>query len=136
MSVIAIVAVKMRGKKKKEREWLFGTNEQLIIERKKNTNKKVINRKEIKSILNKRTIEKLVGTHDFFAIPFSYDAPGYSTRVNYYSSSNPVVKYNSISTGNSNNDNAALLISKRFLMSNVGNEALACSAAPTSKITF
>jgi hypothetical protein len=45
MSVIAIVAVKMRGKKKKEREWLFGTNEQLIIERKKNTNKKVINRK-------------------------------------------------------------------------------------------
>ena len=57
----------------------------------------------------------------------------YNTRVNYYSSSNSLVRFNTFATGNANNDNQALITLKRFLMSNVGNEALTCSATPISK---
>jgi hypothetical protein len=63
----------------------------------------------------------------------SYADPNYNTRLNYYSSSNSLVKYNTIATGNASNDNAALLTQKRFLMSNVGNEATACPTTLTSK---
>ena len=63
----------------------------------------------------------------------SYSAPNYSTRVNYYSSASSLVRYNTLATGNANNDNQALLILKRFLMSNVGNEATTCTSTPISK---
>ena len=60
---------------------------------------------------------------------FSYPTTGYDTRIIYYSSSSATVRFNSIATGNIENDNQALLLEKRFLMSAVGNEQTACPAA-------
>jgi hypothetical protein len=76
-------------------------------------------------------IEVLVAGKKYDDSPFNfrYTNPNYSTRINYYSSSNPLVKYNTYATGNVNNDNAALLIENRFAMASVGNEGLSCSAA-------
>jgi len=56
-----------------------------------------------------------------------YPDPNYNNRVNYYS--NPSVNFGSIPTGDSNNNNAQLLIQRRFLMSAVGNEATTCSVS-------
>ena len=55
-----------------------------------------------------------------------YPDPNYGTRINYYSSSSPTVRFNSIATGNTANDNQALIMERRFLMAAVGNEATAC----------
>jgi hypothetical protein len=63
----------------------------------------------------------------------SYEDINYLTRVNYYSSASSLVRYNNFATGNANNDNQAQLILKRFLMSNIGNEAMTCSITPISK---
>ena len=60
---------------------------------------------------------------------YSYPDPNYSTRINYYSSSSPTVRFNNIATGNTANDNQALLMERRFLMAAVGNEATACPSA-------
>ncbi len=67
--------------------------------------------------------------YDALLLNSRYKDPNYVTRINYYSSSNPLVKYNTYATGNINNDNAALLIQNRFAMASLGNEGLSCSAA-------
>lgn len=51
----------------------------------------------------------------------AYTAKGYSTRVNYYSSSN--VTYKDMPTGDANNDNAKLLSDRRFVMAAVGDDS-------------
>ncbi len=63
---------------------------------------------------------------DFFVFISSYPNPNYNTRTNYYSSSSATVRFNGIATGNTANDNQALLLERRFLMAAVGNEATAC----------
>ena len=55
-----------------------------------------------------------------------YPNTNYNTRINYYSSSSPTVRFNGMATGNASNDNQGLLIERRFLMSGVGNEATKC----------
>ena len=56
---------------------------------------------------------------------FSYDSANYENRVNFYS--NPEVNFGQIPTGNVENDNAKLIIQKRFLMAAVGKEQFSCS---------
>jgi hypothetical protein len=54
----------------------------------------------------------------------SYPSRGYRTRVNYYSGLD--LTFEGASTGNADNNNAALLTERRFMMSNVGQEEYAC----------
>jgi hypothetical protein len=56
-----------------------------------------------------------------------YPDPNYNNRLNYYSSS--TIRFNNIPTGDVNNNNALLLIQRRFLMQAVGNEGTACGGA-------
>lgn len=54
----------------------------------------------------------------------AYTADGYDKRVNYYSS--PGLTFQSIPTGTAEDDNAKLLMERRFLMAAVGDESMGC----------
>jgi len=56
-----------------------------------------------------------------------YSAPGYKTRINYYS--NPAISYKNIPTGETGANNARVLTERRFLMAAVGDESLSCNPA-------
>ena len=61
----------------------------------------------------------------FKLFSYRYDADGYSTRVNYYSSST-ILYQGKVATGDANTDVAGLLVERRFIMAAVGNESMTC----------
>ena len=62
--------------------------------------------------------------NSFHFFSLSYNADGFQNRVNYYS--NPSIKYQNIPTGDAKSNNAGLLTERRFIMSKVGDESMAC----------
>merc|ERR1712002_265536 len=61
----------------------------------------------------------------------AYNAPGFRTRVNWWS--NPDVKYQGVATGTSGENNARVLREHRFAFAAIGDECNACgSTTPTN----
>jgi len=54
----------------------------------------------------------------------AYYAPGYGTKINWYS--NPDVMYNGVPTGTESENNARVLREHRFAFADIGDESMAC----------
>ena len=60
-----------------------------------------------------------------------YSAQGYSSRLNTFSSSE--LKWHGMPLGDADADNRSVMMAKRFVMANIGDESGKCDWKPASK---